>query len=183
MISQDIRFGGSVAFDFFASAVQSETISIPDLLRGLEAVVCAVIGRQGSLQDANRGFLLLMTRSACSPGNVRDLFVTPKFEEIVARSADPFDATIYRGLLSFGTLGGKVMSLRGAIYSQGGNYILMAEHDLTRVETLRATVLELQDELAVKQRQMMHLEHRIGQLQELAEAALRDRDALLDALA
>jgi hypothetical protein len=59
----------------------------------------------------------------------------------------------------------------------------MAEHDLRRVETLRATVLELQDELAVKQRQMMHLEHRIGQLQELAEAALRDRDALLDALA
>jgi hypothetical protein len=167
----------------FATAVQSETISIPDLLRGLEAVICAVIGREGSLQDANRGFLLLMTRSACAPDNVQDLFVTPKFEEISARSADPFDATIYRGLLSFGTLGGKVTSLRGAIYSQAGNYILIAEHDLTRVETLRTTVLELQDELAVKQRQMMHLEHRIGQLQELAEAALRDRDALLDAIA
>jgi hypothetical protein len=183
MSSQDVRFAGTVAPDLFASAVQTETISIPDLLRGLEAVVCAVIGRQGSLQDANRGFLLLMTRSACAPGNVRKLFVTPKFEEFAARRIDSFDATIYRGLLSLGTLGGKVTSLRGAIYSQDGSYILLAEHDLTRVETLRTTVLELQDELAVKQGRIMHLEHRIAQLQELADAALRDRDALLDALA
>jgi hypothetical protein len=35
----------------------------------------------------------------------------------------------------------------------------------------------------MKQRHIALLEHRIAQLQELAEAALRDRDTLLDALA
>ena len=66
MSSQDIRFAGPLVSELFATAVQSETISIPDLLRGLEAVICAVIGREGSLQDANRGFLLLMTPRMCA---------------------------------------------------------------------------------------------------------------------
>jgi hypothetical protein len=186
MTSQERRFAGSLAFvDTWASATQSETMPIPDLLRGLEAVVVAVIGREGGLQDANRGFLLLMTRStsAPEPGDVRILFVSPRFDEIVARRTDPLGGVIYRGLLSFGTPGGKITSLRGTIYSHGHDYLLAAEHDIARLETLRATILELQDDLAMKQRLILHLEHRLTQLQQLADAALRDRDTLLDALA
>jgi hypothetical protein len=109
--------------------------------------------------------------------------VSPRFADLGARPTDPFDGTIYRGLLSFGAAGSKITSLRGAIYGHDGDYVLVAEHDIARLETLRATLLELQDDLAMKQRHIAHLEHRIAQLQELAEAALRDRDTLLDALA
>jgi hypothetical protein len=171
--------------DPWASATQSGVMPIPDLLRGLEALVLAVIARDGALKDANRGFLLLMSRgmSAPEPADVRALFVSPTFDELDVRPADPFDGTIYRGLLSFGTAGGKITSLRGAIYEHDGDYVLVAEHDIARLETLRATLLELQDDLAMKQRMIAHLEQRIAQIQELADAALRDRDTLLDALA
>jgi hypothetical protein len=170
--------------DTWASATQSGVMSIPDLLRGLEAIVVAVVAREGGLKDANRGFLLLMTRSTSSPepADVRALFVSPRFDELGARPTDPFDGTIYRGLLSFGTAGSKITSLRGAIYGHDGDYVLVVEHDIARLDTLRATLLELQDDLAMKQRHIAHLEHRVAQLQELADAALRDRDTLLDAL-
>jgi hypothetical protein len=186
MTSQTRRSAGPVAFaDTWASASQSGVMPIPDLLRGLEAIVVAVVAREGALKDANRGFLLLMTRStsAPEPADVRALFVSPRFDELGAWPTDPFDGTIYRGLLSFGTMGGKIAPLRGAVYGHDGDYVLVAEHDIARLETLRAAQLELQDDLAMKQRHIALLEHRIAQLQELAEAALRDRDTLLDALA
>jgi hypothetical protein len=180
------RSAGSIAFvDSWANATQSETMPIPDLLRGLEALVVAVIGRDGSLQDANRGFLMLMTASASStePSDVRALFVNPRFNELLERRPTRFESTIHKGLLSFGTPGGKMKSLRGAVHWHDQDLVVVAEHDIGRLETLRTTVLELQDDLAMKQRHIMHLEHRNNQLQELADAALRDRDALLDALA
>ena len=186
MTSQNRRSAGPMAFaDSWASASQSAVMPIPDLVRGLEAIVVAVVAREGALKDANRGFLLLMTRStsAPEPADVRALFVSPTFDELGARPTEPFDRTIYRGLLSFGTAGGKITSLRGAVYGHDGEYVVVAEHDIARLETLRATLLELQNDLAMKQRHIAHLEHRIAQLQDLAEAALRDRDTLLDALA
>ncbi len=186
MTSQSRQFARPIAFnDTWASASQSETMPIPDLLRGLEAIVVAVIGREGNLQDANRGFLLLMTGTELAPeaDDVRALFVNPRFDEISARRADPFDGTVYRGLVSFGTRGGKTMSLPSAIYAHDRDFVLVAEHDIARLETLRRTILELQDDLAMKQGHILTLETRIAQLQDLADAALRDRDALLDALA
>lgn len=180
------RSAGSIAFiDSWANATQSETMPIPDLLRGLDALIVAVIGRDGSLLDANRGFLMLMTGSAspAEPSDVRALFVKPRFNELLERRTTRFESTIHKGLLSFGMPGGKIASLRGAIHWHNQDLVVVAEHDIGRLETLRTTVLELQDDLAMKQRQIMHLEHRNSQLQELADAALRDRDALLDALA
>jgi hypothetical protein len=158
---------------------------IPDLLRGLEAVAVAVIAADGALKDANRGFLLLMTRSMTQPqpDDVRSFFVSPLFETIASRRIDPFEGTVYRGLLSLGKPGGKITSLRGAIYECEGDYVLVAEHDVVGLEVLRSTLLELQDNLEEKQRHIVHLEHRIARLQALADAAMRDRDTLLDALA
>ena len=165
-------------------ASKSETGAIPDVLRGLEAVAAAVIDADGSLKDANRGFLLLMTRSMGSPrpSDVREMFVSPRFEEIVSRRPD-FERTLYRGLLSFGRPGGRLTSLRSVLYATGDGIMLVGEHDIIGAEVLRSTMLELQDDLEEKQREIVHLEHRIARVQELADAALRDRDALLDALA
>ena len=182
----DTRPSGGAAFtDTWASTSPSATMPIPDLLRGMEAIVVAVVGRDGQLKDANRGFLLLMTRSATTaqPADIRDLFVSPRFADFSARRPDPFEGTIYRGLISFGSRGAKVTSLRGAIYVYDDDFVLVAEHDITGVEALRATLAELQDALADKQRRIVHMEYQMERLQELADAALRDRDTLLDALA
>ena len=74
-------------------------------------------------------------------------------------------------------------SLRGAVYAYEHDFVLVAEHDIVGVETLRATLVELQDTLSEQQRHIVHLEHQLARLQELADAAMRDRDTLLDALA
>lgn len=180
------RAAGQAGFaDTWASASQSAAMPIPDLLRGMEAIVVAVIGRDGDLKDANRGFLLLLTRSSTSPqpADIRDLFVSPRFDDFVTRHSDPFEGTVYRGLTSFGRAGSKTTSLRGALYGYENDFVLVAEHDIVGVETLRATLLELQDALSEKQRRIVHLEHQMARLQELADAAMRDRDTLLDALA
>lgn len=177
--------GGAAFTDTWASTSHSAAMPIPDLLRGMEAIVVAVAGRDGQLKDANRGFLLLMTKSATSaqPADIRDLFVSPRFADFSARHPDPFEGTIYRGLISFGSRGSRVTSLRGAVYGYDDDFVLVAEHDITGVEALRATLVELQDALAEKQRRIVHLEYQLERLQELADAAMRDRDTLLDALA
>lgn len=180
------RSSGEAAFaDTWAGTSHTGTLPIPDLLRGMEAIVVAVIGRDGELKDANRGFLLLMTRASTNPrpSDIRDLFVSPRFADFSARHPDPFEGTIYRGLITFGRGGSRVTSLRGAIYGYEDEFVLVAEHDIVGVETLRATLVELQDLLAEKQRLIVHLEHQLARLQELTDAAMRDRDTLLDALA
>lgn len=158
--------------------------SIPDLVRGLEAVAVAVVGSDGALKDANRGFLVLMTRLGNVPesADVTRLFAAPTFRELVDRPADPFESTIHRGVISFGGDGGRATSLRGTIYRLEGDLVVVAEHDVVGLTTLRSTLLELQDDLSEKLRQIVHLEHRVARLQDLADAALRDRDILLDAL-
>ena len=186
MAAQDFRMVEPIAAsDVLAGATPTSALPIPDLFRGLEAIAVAVITRQGALKDANRGFLLLMTR--CSPvpepSDVRPLFVSPRFEDIAARPRDPFEGTIYRGLLGLGSPSGKAASLRGTVYAHNSDLLVVAEHDIVRQEALRTTLLELQDDLAEKQRHIIHLEHRVARLQELSDAAMRDRDTLLDALA
>lgn len=157
---------------------------IPDLLRGLEAVVVAVMTGDGALKDANRGFLLLMSRALSSPepSDIRALFLRPRFEDVTGGRTDPFEGITYRGLLSVGGKAGKVTALRGNVYAHGQEFVLVAEHDISGSEILRSTLLELQDDIDEKQRRIVDLENRIARLQELADAALRDRDTLLDAL-
>lgn len=185
MSPQSRRRAGDSVFAGAGSAPNAALSAIPDVVRGLEAVAVAVIAADGALKDANRGFLLLMTRSLSSPrpSDVREMFVSPRFEEIVARRADAFEGALFRGVLSLGRPGGRLTSLRSVVYATEDGVMLVGEHDIIGTEVLRGTLLELQDDLEEKQRQIVHLEHRIARVQDLADAALRDRDALLDALA
>lgn len=145
----------------------------------------AHITSDGRLEDANRGFLRLMAENSSAPEtqDVRALFASPRFDELAARRADPFDGSVYRGLFTFRMRADRVAPLRGAIYSHQSRYIVVAEHEIAQLQTLRTGILKAQDELAAKEQHVVHLETRVGQLRELADAALRDRDALLDALA
>ena len=140
------------------SALHNRTEPEPFLsgaLRDLTAVIVATMTRDGELLDANGGFLNLM-ESAGLPRHstdIRDLFVSPRFDELAGRS-NPGDATLHRGILSLGRASQTVRSLSGVIYSQGSHLVLLAEYDVAELERLNDTVLRLNKDLAEAQRKL-----------------------------
>jgi len=157
---------------------------IPAFIRDLAAVAVAVIGRDGTLRDANRGFLNLTAHRA--PGettaDVRDLFVNPRFFQFAARHTKRSDRVVYRGILNIGRSDGSVVSLKGTIYGHDDDLLLVAEYDVAELERLNATLWRLNQDLEEKQRHLVRLRREVKHEKALAEAALRDRDTLLEAL-
>ena len=114
------RASGQAAFaDTWASASQSAATPIPDLLRGMEAIVVAVIGHGGELKDANRGFLLLMTRSSTTPSLRTSVTYSFPLGSRISPLGEPIrlkERYIVVSSASAVGLSTKVTSLRGAVY-------------------------------------------------------------------
>lgn len=164
-----------------ASAVLSP---IPDIVRGFDAIAVALVTRDGGVTDANRGFLSLLRGRELSGGSadVRDLFAAPTFAELLERRADPVEGLIYRGIVSLRCAGGKITPVHGAVFVHDSDLLLVAEHDIAELTTLRAKLLAAEAELARREEEIARLSRELDGLRGLAEAALRDRDALLDAI-
>ena len=158
--------------------------SIPPFSRDLTAVAVAVLARDGTLEDANRGFIELMAGTAPGETSVeaRDLFVNPRFSQFAARTTRRRDRVLYRGILNLGRGDGRVVSLKGTVYGREGDLLVVAEHDVAELERLNATLWQLNRDLEQNQREMARLNRQVKYEKSLAEAALRDRDALLEAL-
>jgi hypothetical protein len=159
--------------------------SIPGYLRDVAAVAMAVIARDGALKDANRGFLSLMADPA--PGrtttHVRDVFVNPRFYQFAARETARTDRVLYRGTLNLSRGDGRVISLKGTVYGHGDHLLLVvAEHDVAELERLNETLWRLKQDLEHHQRELARLGRQVDHHRTLSEAALRDRDTLLEAL-
>jgi len=94
--------------------VESLEQPIPAFIRDLAAVAVAKIGRDGTLRDANRGFLNLTAHRApgATTADVRDLFVNPRFFQFAARHTKRADRVVYRGILNIGSGDGPVVSSR-----------------------------------------------------------------------
>jgi len=154
-------------------------------MRGLQTVIAAVIGPQGQLKDCNRGFLALIGSEAEASvlADVRSLFVSPEFEVLRRRPSDRFAGDGYRGPLSIDQGCGRTLTLSAVIFRYGSDLLLIAEHDFSSVNRWRATVLDLQSELSRQQQQIDALNSEASRLRAMLEAAMRDRDTLLDALA
>jgi hypothetical protein len=166
-------------------------LSIPAYLRDVAAVAMAVIARDGTLKDANRGFLTLTAAAATGPGpgpgrttpNVRDLFVNPRFYQFAARQTARADRVLYRGTLNVGRGDGRVVPLKGTVYGHGDHLLLVvAEYDVGETERLNETLWRLKQDLEHHQRELARLERQVDHHRALSEAALRDRDTLLEAL-
>lgn len=158
--------------------------SLPSFVRELVAVAVAVVARDGTLRDANRGFSELMADRA--PGgtaaDVRQMFINPRFSQFAARTTRRTDRVLYRGILNLGRGDGRVVSLKGTVYGHDDDLLLVAEHDVAELERLNATLWQLNRDLEQNQREMARLNRQVKYEKSLAEAALRDRHALLEAL-
>jgi hypothetical protein len=157
---------------------------IPASIRDLAAVAVAVIGRDGTLRDANRGFFNLTANR--DPGettaDVRDLFVNPRFYQFAARHTKRRDRVVYRGILNLGRGDGPVVSLKGTIYTHDDDLLVVAEYDVAELERLSATLWRLNQDLEENQHEVVRLRREVKHERTLAAAALRDRDTLLEAL-
>ena len=158
------------------------TAHIPEVLRGLETVAIAVIGRDGALRDGNRGFLQLLARAGGDAPTVRHLFVDPTFAQLAVKHPDPFEGIVYRGLLGLATGPGRSSRYRGTIYLHGRDLLVVAEHDIAELGALRARLERLSEDLAERHQAVLRLEEQLAQARELADSALKDRDILLQAL-
>ena len=157
---------------------------IPDIVRGLDAVAVALLSREGGLSDANRGFLALL-RGVDLVGemtDVRHVFANPEFNRLLTRMADPVEGVIYRGVITLRDASGRITPLRGAVFAHEQDLLLVAEHDIGEMITLRGKLNAAIDDLEARGREIEHLQKELEDARGLASAALRDRDALLDTL-
>jgi hypothetical protein len=160
------------------------TSPIPDIVRGFDAIAVALLSREGALWDANRGFLALLrgTELSGAVADVRQAFVAPSFDMLVSRPADPVEGLVYRGVISLRDASGRITPVRGAVFAYDRDLLLVAEHDISELMTLRARLLAAEADIAARDHEIERLQQEIQELRGLTEAALRDRDALLDAI-
>lgn len=157
---------------------------IPDIVRGLDAVAVALLSREGALWDANRGFLALL-RGPDVAGELADvshIFASPTFERLLTRKPDPVEEVIYRGVITLRAANGRMTPLRGAVFAHDKDLLMVAEHDIGEIMTLRSKLIAAIDDLDARSREVERLQHELEIARGLATAALRDRDALLDTL-
>lgn len=157
---------------------------IPEFVRELTTVAIAVISREGGLIDANVGFCSLLPddMAAAAIRDVRDLFVNPRFDQLAMRRGERNDGPVYSGILNLGSVERSVRSLHGTFYALDADLLLVAEQEVAGLELLRARVLNLNDELAQQQRKLANALNEARRQKRLAEAAVRDRDALYEKL-
>lgn len=105
--------------------------AIPTWLRGVTALAVARLGRDGTLLDANRGFRALVADGMAERGDYRDIFVSPRFDDLADRHATGDDAAVYSGTLSLAGAGSDATSLIATVYDLGEDLLVVAEHDVT----------------------------------------------------
>ena len=163
-----------------------ERSRIPEYLSDLSAVAMAVIDRDGRLREVNRGFMDLMPdQMPTKTGvDVRDVFVNPRFDQFAGRRVPPGESrqVIYEGILNLGPRNGRAVSLYGSVYADEETLFVVAEHNVTVMGQLSSSLGLLNEELAEMKRELTRMSKQLTHQESLAEAALQDRNILLEAL-
>ncbi len=130
---------------------------IPAFVQSLTSVVVAIMDAEGTLLEANAGFLLLANvNEAPEPRwNIRHLFIQPDFPDLKAAASDTDQGALYEGIINIGEVHTGCRSVKGAIYRYQQQWLLVAEHDISGLEKLNAAVIALNDELADTQRALI----------------------------
>ena len=149
-------------------------LGLPAFLQEMGSVIIALLDEQGRVLAANRGFLRLAPPPgpADQPWDVRSLFVNPRLDDIQALTPYHGGALLlYRGILNIARGDRQCRSLQGHIYRwQQGRLLVAAEYDVEGLEMLGATVMQLNDELAETQRQLLRANRELKH----NEAVIRD---------
>lgn len=159
---------------------------IPEYLSDLSAVAMAVIGRDGRLWEGNRGFMDLVPDDMPTKAgvDVRDVFVNPRFDQFAGRRVPRGEPgqLIYEGILNLGRRNRRAVSLHGSVYADEETLFVVAEHNVTVMAQLNSSLGLLNEELAQMKRELTRLNKQLAHQEGLAEAALEDRNFLLEAL-
>jgi len=159
---------------------------IPEYMSDLSAVAMAVIGRDGKLWEVNRGFMDLMPDYMPTKAgvDVRDVFVNPRFDQFAGRRIPRGESgqIIYKGILNLGPRNGRAVSLHGSVYADEETLFVVAEHNVTVMGQLNSSLSVLNEELAEMKRELTRMSKQLSHQEGLAEAALEDRNILLEAL-
>ncbi len=119
----------------------------------LVAVAAATLTPDGTLLDANDGFLRLIT-TGTTPNPIGTIitshFLQPSFAAIVSRK-NAGDSEIYNGLLTIGEYDGNVQGLLARVWWIGGQIRILAEYDVRELLRLNDSVLELNRDYATAQ--------------------------------
>lgn len=149
--------------------------SFPIDLMALHAVVAAILDQEGVLLEANAGFLRLLPSDLTQPIGARAarFFIQPSFATLSARSPDAQDS--YHGLLTIGDYGGRARTLRGHVWRTDTGLRLLAEYDVSELERLSDTMLDLHQDAATMQHTLTQSYVSLTQRQEeLIEESLTD---------
>jgi two-component system, cell cycle response regulator len=117
-------------------------------LQPLLAVVAAVLDEDGTLIEANAGFLRLACAEPKEIGAcVARFFIQPDFAMLIGGRGGA-NGELHRGLLTLGDRLGATRSLTGRVWRVGEQVRVLAEYDVGELERLYATVVELNSEYA-----------------------------------
>jgi len=136
-------------------------------LRMTTAVALAEIDPSGSLRDANAGFLRLLPE-AVGHQNTPDIgryFLSPTFPKLVELSRSGREPA-YDGLLTIGDPTGRTRSLRGTMSRCGQHLLLVAEYDIKELEGISDKAIQLSNELAQAQRELLSAHNKLKRREE-----------------
>ncbi len=158
--------------------------NLPFIVRHLTTVGIAILDRDGNVIDSSAGFALLLGLPQHPDNrlpNVSEYFINPGFRQLLDSPADPVSHVVYRGLLNLGKRHSVCRTLHGVVYGMDGLIYVVAEYDIREVEKLAGTILELNEELAEKQRAALRANRRLAKLE--ADAQQQSRTDALTQLA
>jgi len=142
----------------------------------LQAIAAATLALDGTLLEANAGFLRLMANDGSPPigGAAAHIFVQPAFASLVSAVPNA-DGGVHSGLMTIGEYDGKTRSLRGRVWRVERELRVLAEYDVVDLERLYDTALDLNRGYADAQSALaqtnLTLQHREAQS---AEASVTD---------
>ncbi|PUD98635.1 MAG: GGDEF domain-containing protein [Candidatus Sedimenticola endophacoides] len=132
-------------------------------------------------QNLSRGSDTLdLLRQAGIPAReegVGPLFIAPQFQDLTAIDDQDEERVqcIFSGILNLGSYRHGARSLHGSVYRRGGEYLLVGEYDIAEYEALAARTLQLNTEMARREREVKRLNRRLRQSEQaLLEASLTD---------
>lgn len=155
--------------------MSSNPISLlPAWLIEFRAIAVALLTKEGSLVEANEGFLSVIGDLPYDSASA--LFIDPPFFALVKREPAA-DGTLHKGLVTLGKLKGVRRSFSGNIYLRGQMILLVAEMDISAFERMSSEIEHLSQNLDKVQAQLMR---RTETLQKILEEnqKLKGQDTL-----
>lgn len=134
-----------------------EKLEIPHLISELTAVVAVITDVSGNVIDSNKGFRYLLdfvNNDDEKIWNVCEFFIQPAFTELVATSKNSLQL-VYKGILNIGDINHTCRSITGAAYRLNDNLLIIGEHDISDLERLSTMVIELNEDNAQTQRELL----------------------------